>query len=826
MSGDKATRIILWFEELTKDDVPIVGGKNANLGEMIRAGIPVPPGFAVTAYAFKRFIEETGIKDRIYEIIREKAPKGAAKPEDYIEASKEIRALIESTPMPKDIEEAIRKAYRELCERVGKKEEFVAVRSSATAEDLPDASFAGQQETYLNVRGEDEVVEKVQKCWSSLFTPRAIFYREQKGFEHEKVLISVAVQKMVNAKSAGVMFTIHPVTGERDKIVIEGNWGLGEAVVSGAVTPDEWVVDKNTLEILERRIVEKTVEYIRDPKTGRTIHAEVPPERRKQPCLTDEEVKKLAELGILIEKHYGRPMDIEWAIDRDMKFPENVFIVQARPETVWSVREAAAPAEAEAVSVAEAEVVVKGLPASPGVAYGQAKVCLSLEDAKELMKEGDILVTTMTNPDWVPYMRIASAIVTDEGGMTCHAAIVSRELGIPCIVGTKEATKKLKTGQYYTVDAKAGVVYEGKVAEIVEKKEEKKVEAAAIEIVLKPVTATKIYMNLGVPEKIKDYKNLPFDGIGLMRVEFIMASYVGEHPLYLLETGRGEILVNKLAEGIAMVAREIYPRPIVVRFSDFKTNEYRQLKGGEKYEPHEDNPMLGWRGVSRYISPQYEKAFRLEIQAIKKVRDEMGLTNVWVMAPFVRTLWEAEKFIKLLAEEGLESGRDFKIWAMAEVPSIIFLAEEFARYFDGFSIGSNDLTQLTLGTDRDSAILPKIDPRYFDERDPAVRTAIAMLIEKAHNSPYGYRTVSICGQAPSVYPEFAEFLVRHGIDSISVNPDVVVRTRELVAAVERRILLEKTLGIEHYDEDLGWPMRRRRRRLPEFKPRRVDEIEY
>ena len=824
MSGDKATRIILWFEELTKEDVPIVGGKNANLGEMIRAGIPVPPGFAVTAYAFKRFIEETGIKDEIYRLLKDKVPAGAAKPEDYIEASKEIRALIEKTPMPKDIEKAIRRAYRELCKRVGKKEEFVAVRSSATAEDLPDASFAGQQETYLNVRGEDEVVEKVQKCWSSLFTPRAIFYREQKGFEHEKVLISVAVQKMVNAKAAGVMFTIHPVTGERDKVVIEGNWGLGEAVVSGAVTPDEWVVDKNTLEILERRIVEKTVEYIRDPKTGKTIHAEVPPERRKAPCLTDEEVKKVAELGVLIEKHYGRPMDVEWAIDRDMKFPESVFIVQARPETVWSVREAK-PEEVEAVKVSEAKIVVKGLAASPGVVYGQAKVCLSLEDAKKLMKEGDILVTKMTDPDWVPYMKIASAIVTDEGGMTAHAAIVSRELGIPCIVGTREATQKMKTGQYYTVDAKAGVVYEGKVAELMER-EEKKVEAAPIELVIKPPTATKIYMNLGVPEKIKDYAHLPFDGIGLMRVEFIFASYVAEHPLYLLETGRGHILVDKMAEGIAMVAREIYPRPVVVRFSDFKTNEYRQLKGGEKYEPHEDNPMLGWRGVSRYISPQYEKAFRLEVQAIKKVRDEMGLTNVWVMAPFVRTLWEAEKFIKLLAEEGLESGRDFKVWAMAEVPSIIFLAEEFARYFDGFSIGSNDLTQLTLGTDRDSAILPKIDKRYFDERDPAVRTAIAMLIEKAHNSPYGYRTVSICGQAPSVYPEFAAFLVRQGIDSISVNPDVVVRTRELVAAVERRILLEKALGIEHYEEDLGWPMKRKRRGLPPVKPRRVDEVEY
>ena len=826
--SEKATRVILWFEELTKDDVPLVGGKNANLGEMLNAGIPVPPGFAVTAYAYKRFIEETGIKDKIYKILREKAPAGAAKPEDYIEASEEIRALIESTPMPKDIEEEIRKAYRELCRRVGKEEEYVAVRSSATAEDLPGASFAGQQETYLNVKGEDDVVEKVRKCWSSLFTPRAIFYRESKGFEHEKVLISVAVQKMVNAKAAGVMFTIHPVTGEKNKIVIEGNWGLGETVVGGKATPDEWVVDKNTLEIIEERISEKSIMAIRDPKTGKTVEVPVPDELKKKPCLTKEEVKKLAELAILIEKHYGIPMDIEWAIDKDLPFPRNVFIVQARPETVWSVKEAEAkPEEAEGVSVAEAKVVTRGLPASPGIAYGVAKICIELDDAKKLMSEGDILVTKMTDPDWVPYMKIASAIVTDEGGMTAHAAIVSRELGIPCIVGTRDATKKMVTGKDYTVDAKAGVVYEGKVEELLKPAEKpKEIAAAPMEIVIKPVTGTKVYMNLGVPEKIKEYKNLPFDGIGLMRVEFIMASYVGEHPLYLLETGRGDILVNKLAEGIAMVAREIYPRPVVVRFSDFKTNEYRQLKGGEKYEPVEANPMLGWRGVSRYISPQYEKAFRLEVKAIKKVRDEMGLKNVWVMAPFVRTLWEAERFVKLLKEEGLESSRDFKIWAMAEVPSVIFLAEEFARYFDGFSIGSNDLTQLTLGTDRDSATLPEIDPRYFDERDPAVRTAIAMLIEKAHNSPYGYRTVSICGQAPSVYPEFTEFLVRCGIDSVSVNPDVVVRTRELVAAVERRILLEKTLGIEHYDEDLGWPVRRRRKGLPELRPRRVDEVEY
>ncbi|MGB9709631.1 phosphoenolpyruvate synthase [Infirmifilum uzonense] len=825
MSG-KNTRLILWFEELTKEDVPIVGGKNANLGEMIRAGIPVPPGFAVTAYAYKRFIEEKGIKDKIYEIIRKHVPQGAAKPEDYMEASQEIRKLIESTPMPKDIEEEIRKAYRELSKRVGKTEEFVAVRSSATAEDLPDASFAGQQETYLNVKGEDDVVEKVRKCWSSLFTPRAIFYRESKGFEHERVLISVAVQKMVNSRSAGVMFTLHPVTGDRNKIVIEGHWGLGESVVSGKVTPDEWVVDKKSMQIVERNIVEKRVELVRDPKTGKNIEREIEPERRNAPSLTDEEVLRLAELAVKIEQHYGRPMDIEWAVDRDLKFPESVFIVQARPETVWSTRQQTGAETTSVKSVTEAKPVVKGLAASPGVAFGKAKICLTLEDAKTKMQPGDILVTKMTDPDWVPYMKIAAAIVTDEGGMTAHAAIVSRELGIPAIVGTREATKVMVDGKEYTVDAKTGVVYEGRVEELLGKKEEKAAAAAAgpIEIIYKPITGTKIYMNLGVPEKIKEYKNLPFDGIGLMRVEFIMASYVGEHPLYLLESGRGDVLVNKMAEGIALVAREIYPRPVVVRFSDFKTNEYRQLKGGEKYEPQEDNPMLGWRGVSRYISPQYEKAFRLEVRAIKKVREEMGLGNVWVMAPFVRTLWEAERFVKLLAEEGLESNRDFKVWAMAEVPSIIFLAEEFSRYFDGFSIGSNDLTQLTLGTDRDSAILPKIDPRYFDERDPAVRTAIAMLIEKAHKSPYGYRTVSICGQAPSVYPEFSEFLVRHGIDSISVNPDVVMQTRELVAQIEHRILLEKTLGIERVEEDLGWPVRREKPKLPRFA-RRVDELE-
>jgi len=778
----KDRALILWFEEVERSDTPLVGGKNANLGELIRAGIPVPPGFAVTAYAYKKFITETGIAEKIYKTIRETV-RGRRSPKSYEEASKKVRSLIEATEPPEEVVKAIKEAYRKLCEKVGK-EVFVAVRSSATAEDLAEASFAGQQETYLDVKGEDEVVKKVVKCWSSLFTPRAIFYREQRGFRHEDVLISVGVQMMVDAKSAGVMFTLNPVTGDRSQIVIESSWGLGESVVSGSVTPDEFIVDKETLRIIERRISEKTVERIRDPKTGTVVEVEVPPERRKAPSLTDKEVVRLAELGKLIEAHYGRPQDIEWAIDKNLPFPDNVFILQSRPETVWSIREAEEPVKRREVG----RVVLKGLPASPGVYGGVAKVVMSIEEANRMIENGDILVTKMTNPDWVPYMRLAGAIVTDEGGVTCHAAIVSRELGIPCIVGAGNATKVLKTGCEYTVDARAGVVYEGIITE--KSGDDKPREAApAAEYV--PVTATKVYMNLGVPEKIDDYKDLPFDGIGLMRVEFIMASYIGDHPNHLIETGRAQEFVDKMADGIARVARAIYPRPVVVRFSDFKTNEYRKLRGGEKYEPHEDNPMLGWRGVSRYISPQYRDAFRLECRAIKKVRDEYGLKNVWVMLPFVRTTWEVKECLKIMEEEGLKRGRDFKVWIMAEVPSNVFLADEFAKLCDGFSIGSNDLTQLILGTDRDSQILPSIDPRYFDERDPAVLRAIRHLIEVAHE--HGV-TVSICGQAPSVYPEFTEFLVRCGIDSVSVNPDVVVQTRRLIASIERKILLERAIG--------------------------------
>jgi len=651
------------------------------------------------------------------------------------------------------------------------------------------------------VRGADELLEKTIKCWSSLFTPRAIFYRTQKGFRHEDVLISVGVQKMVNAKAAGVAFTINPVTGDRSQIVIEGNWGLGESVVSGAVTPDDYIVDKKTLKVIDKRIAKKTVEYIRDPETGKTIHAEVPPERQNQPCLTDEEILRLAELAKRIEEHYGRPQDIEWAIDKDLPFPENVFIVQSRPETVWSVKAPPTEEEKETAITAERVVTVRGLPASPGVYAGTAKVVLTTEDADRLIKKGDILVTKMTNPDWVPYMRVAGAIVTDDGGMTCHAAIVSRELGIPCIVGTGNATQVMKTGKDYTVDAKTGVVYEGVIKEAVKPAAPAAAAGVAPSVSeLVPVTGTKVYMNLGVPEKIDDYKDLPFDGIGLMRVEFIMASYIGEHPNYLIETGQEEKFVEQMAKGIAHVARAIFPRPVVVRLSDFKTNEYRQLKGGEKYEPHEDNPMIGWRGVSRYISKQYREAFKLECRAIRKVREEWKLTNVWVMLPFVRCTWEVEECLRILEEEGLKRGRDFKVWLMAEVPSIIFMADEFSKLCDGFSIGSNDLTQLVLGTDRDSQILPAIDSRYFDERDPAVKRAIAHLIKVAHENGI---TVSICGQAPSVYPEFTEFLIRCGIDSVSVNPDVVVRTKKLVASIEQKILLERLAEARKHLRDMS-----------------------
>jgi len=778
--------LVLWFENLRNTDVPIVGGKNASLGEMIHAGMPVPPGFAVTAYAYEKFIKQTGIAKKIYKIIKETV-KDPNDPKQYDAASKKIRALVEKTSMPPKIASSIKSAYKELTKRLNLKDAFVAVRSSATAEDLPDASFAGQQETYLNVKGPNELLENVVKCWSSLFTPRAIFYRNEKGFAHEQVFISVGVQKMVDSRAAGVMFTINPVTGNTDEIVIEGNYGLGETVVSGAVNPDDFIVDKHTSKITERRISRKTIQYIRDPDTGKTAHLEVPEEKQKKPCISEEEVMKLAELANLIEAHYKKAMDIEWAIAKDLSFPKSIFVVQARPETVWSTKSMETQVE-EGKHKEELKVAVKGIAAGKrGYGLGVAKVVFSPDEASEKMQKGDILVTEMTNPDFVSFMKIASAIVTDKGGITSHAAIVSRELSVPCVVGTETATQVMKTGQEYTVDSRNGIIYEGVLREAAEAAMTPEATGGvAITADPVPVTATKIYMNLGVPEKIEDYKNLPFEGIGLMRIEFILASYIGDHPLYLIDTGRGQQFVDKLAEGMAAVARAIQPRPVVVRFSDFKTNEYRELKGGDKYEIVEANPMLGWRGCSRYISQWYQKAFRLECQAVKKCREEWGLKNVWVMLPMVRTLWEVKKCLDIMKEEGLDKSRDFKIWLMAETPAIAILADEFSKLVDGFSIGSNDMTQGILMIDRDSERLGQMG--YFDERDPAVKRIIAHLIRVAHENGC---TVSICGEGPSNLPDFAEFLVRVGIDSISVNNDAVGATKKLVASIEQKIILER-----------------------------------
>ena len=769
---------ILSFSNIRKEMIDLVGGKGANLGELLSQGIRVPPGFVLTSKAYRYFLDYNNLREKIISILKEE--------KDSATASSRIKQLILSAEIPPDLEEITLNAYEELVKQVGK-EILVAVRSSATAEDIESASFAGQQDTYLNVE-RSQLFEKIKLVWASLFNERAIEYRKSKGIDSSKVEMAVVIQKMVNSRSSGVMFTLNPANGDRNFIVIESSWGLGEAVVGGMVTPDEVVISKHDLKIVDRRISKKNLKIIYDPHLKANREVEIQGKESESPSITDEEAIELAKLALKIEKHYEVPMDIEWAIDGDLTFPDNVFIVQARPETFWVSKQSRQ--EPVTATTGERKVIVKGLAASPGIAMGKARVLLDIKDAKEF-KKGEILVTRMTDPDWVPVMKVASAIITDEGGITSHAAIVSRELGIPAIVGTKDATKLLRTGQEITVDATRGVVYEGRI--IAEEPRHQVQQSTGLTglsrdvlLSLYPVTGTKIYMNLGQPDMIEKYLDLPFDGIGLMRIEFIVSEWIKYHPLYLIKIGKPEEFVNKLAEGIAKVASAIYPRPVVVRFSDFKTNEYRNLIGGEEFEPEERNPMIGWRGVSRYISPQYEPAFRLEVRAVRKAREEMGLKNVWVMFPFVRTTWELKRALSIMGEEGLRRTGEFKAWIMAEVPSVVMMADQFAKIVDGFSIGSNDLAQLTLGVDRDSEILGRMG--YYDERDPAVLRSMRRLIRIAHR--YG-RTVSICGQAPSVYPEVAEFLVKEGIDSISINPDTVIYTRRLVASVEQKLLLNK-----------------------------------
>ena len=788
----KEEQFLLWFEQLEKTDVSIVGGKSASLGEMTsKTDVPVPYGFATTAHAYRYFIEESGLKVKMEALLAELTDvENSALLRDV---SAKLRAAIMAEKMPDDLQKAIAEAYAELAKKVGEELPFVAVRSSATAEDLPDASFAGQQDTYLNVQGAETVIAKVKECYASCFTDRAVYYREKQGFDHLDVALSAVIQMMVFSKAAGVMFTVNVATGNDENILIEAAYGLGEYVVQGTVTPDNYTVSKADNKIIETNVNEQDVILVRK-KGGDCEEQPVPEENRHKQTLTTEQILELANYAKKIEKHYGCYMDIEWGIDERT---DKIWILQARPETVWSRRNKEEGKKVESAKITtDRKVIVKGLPASPGLVSGRAHVILDPSRIDEF-KDGEILVTEMTAPDWVPAMKKAKAIVTDSGGMTCHASIVSRELGIPCIVGTKSrgesATTAIKDGIDITVDASNGVVYEG-IIESAKKSEA----AAAVVAETFPVTGTKIYMNLGDPELAEKYSVLPCDGIGLMREEFIWTTYIHEHPLYLIKTGHPEKVVDQLAEGFRQVCQAMAPRPVTLRFSDFKSSEYRDLKGGDEFEPYEPSALLGWRGASRYYDPKYIEAFKLEIKAVRKVREEFGLKNLHVMIPFCRSVEECEKVTNLMAQEGLARGKDFKVWLMAEIPANIILADQFNKYVDGYSIGSNDLTMLTLGCDRDNDTVSHI----FDERNLAVRRAIKHLIEVAHKDG---KTVSICGQAPSVYPEFAEFLVKNGIDSMSVNPDTVKFTKKMVAQVEQRIMLDALTGKGKADDtDLIW----------------------
>jgi pyruvate,water dikinase len=761
-------RRIMSIKNLGVNDIPIAGGKAANLGELTSAGFNVPPGFVLTTESYDYYLDHNDLTKVLEKALAELDVSSDASLQD---ASGKIRKAFEEGEMPKDLETAILEEYKKL----GKgKYPLVAVRSSATAEDLPTASFAGQQDTYLNVSEPESLLLSVKKCWSSLFTPRAIAYRVSKHFEHDKVKLAVVVQRMINSEISGIMFTIDP-NSELPHIIIEAGYGLGEALVGGKVTPDTYVVDKFHSKILNRRISNQAWKLIRG-ESGECMKKDVPGDLAKRQKMTDDQILSLASIGNQIEMHYGRPMDIEWAMEDG-----EMYIVQARPVTTLTNGNGAKEAKKEDKLETARNILIKGLGASPGKSCGPVRI-YGEEMSLDVVKQGDVLVTQMTTPDMVPAMTRAIAIVTDEGGMTCHAAIVARELGIPCIVGATNATEVLKNGMEVTVHGQMGVVYEGL------EKEEKPaaiVAAAAATAVATPITATKIMLNVGVPQKAEEYAQLPVQGVGLMRIEFLFTSYIQEHPCALIEQGREDELVEKLSQGIGMVAKAFYPRPIILRTSDFKTNEYRDMKGGAKYEPKEQNPMIGWRGCSRYVSDSYRAAFLAELKAVKKARDEMGLKNVWVMLPFVRTVDEVKQIEKMMNGVGLYRGNDFKLYLMAEVPVIVFMAEEFAEVCDGFSIGSNDLTQLTMGADRDSDILGRMG--YFDERYPAIKRAIAHLIKHAHAKGV---PVGICGQAPSVYPEFCEFLVRAGIDSISLNADTVVKTISYVAAAEQRMILE------------------------------------
>ncbi|HYM55030.1 MAG TPA: phosphoenolpyruvate synthase [Solirubrobacteraceae bacterium] len=753
------------FSELGSGDVAYAGGKGANLGELTAAGLPVPPGFVIGAPTYAAFCRESGVRDRLQEILATVDIEDGTALEA---ASAAARQAVLDAPMPPALREAIVAAYVEL---VGTDADApVAVRSSATAEDTASASFAGMNETFLNTRGADAVVEAVKRCWGSLFGARTIYYRGQRGFSQTDMDIAVVVQVQIPSTRAGVMFTVDPSSGERDRLVIEGSFGLGEAVVSGSVSPDRYVVRKSDLAITTRSVRPKEL-VIEPAEGGGTLTRELTPQEGMRPVLSDVEVIHLAELGLAIEEHYGAAQDTEWSFDPG----GGIWMLQSRPITT-SVAPEHAPTE----------VLVRGLGAAPGSASGSVRLLENPHDTAAF-NDGEVLVTHMTTPDWVPLMRKAAAIVTDSGGMTCHAAIVSRELRIPCIVGTGEATKLLRDGELVTVDATHGTVLEGAAtAAATAPGAGAAVAGPAVAGSASgpaaPVTATKLLVNLSEPSQVQETASLPVDGVGLLRAELMLIEALeGTHPRQLIEEGKTEEFVARMAEALGTFAAGFSPRPVTYRTTDFRTNEFRNLRGGERFEPQEANPMIGYRGALRYI--QEPEVFALEMQAVRRVWDA-GHENFHVMLPFVRTASELERCRALVAESGLLRRRGFELWIMAEVPSVLFNLERYASIgIAGISIGSNDLTQLMLGADRDSEVLAAT----FDERDPAVVDYLSALIPRAR--ALGLHT-SICGQAPSVHPEYAELLVRLGIESISVSVDAVERTRRLIAAAEQRVLLD------------------------------------
>ena len=771
----KKSDVVLWFKDLRREDIPLVGGKCANLGELLgQIGVPVPNGFAVSAHAYQVFLKDTGAAKKIDAML---SATDTADLESLQDVSRKIRKHVEGLFMPTKMEKAILEAYQALCKHAGKKAVAVAVRSSATAEDLPGASFAGQQDTFLNVT-QKTLLKSVRQCWSSLFTPRAIVYRKDKGFSEEDVLISVAVQEMVFSEASGVMFTLEPVSGDKDKVIIDASWGLGEAIVSGQVTPDEYVVEKDTFRILDKQIFRKSKQIVSDKK-GSTKWVDVPKKMQERPALSDKAIIRLAQYGIQIENHYGAPQDIEWAVDKDGR----IFILQARPETVHGAK--GEVKREERGDFMEEDILLRGMGVSPGQGSGRVKIMPDVKDISNFGK-GAVLVTKMTTPDWVPAMRIASAIVTNLGGKTCHAAIVSRELGVPCIVGTENATEILTDGEMVTVDGQRGLVFKGAIEQ-----EEAKAPVAPLAIAAQAITATKVYVNMSIPEIAKKVaQETKADGVGLLRAEHLMLS-IGKHPRLLLEEGGDQVMVDTFARGVGAVAEAFFPGPVVYRFLDFKPDEFLELPGGEKYERDHvgPNPMIGYRGQYRYIKE--DDIFRLELQAIRRAREALGFTNIWVMLPFVRTLRVYREALKIMQEEGLDhrGNPDFQLWIMVEVPSACFMIEEFCKEgIDGVSFGTNDLTMLVLGVDRNDTSVQEL----YDERNLGVLRAIAYTIAvcKKHGV-----TTSICGQAPSVYPDYLEFMIRCGCTSISVNPDTVVASRRSVAMVEQKIQLEEALGM-------------------------------